>query len=224
MRGDDTVDGAVKVLSRSLPAIADAGLRARMDADRVRVYELVRGQLVACGGLGAFESFARRPDDDSAVRALLRQAVVRDRAFAEALADAVAKAGSARPHATYSSAHASGKRATAVGRDQYNQRHMRINTGGLVLLAALGIAALVLVFVVLPRLTGAATRLTGDTTCAEFLQADPAEQQRAIVRIAQERGVGGSGSPLARPAVSYSCSSRPKAKLGEVIADFRGQF
>ncbi|MFJ3891637.1 MULTISPECIES: hypothetical protein [unclassified Streptomyces] len=71
---------------------------------------------------------------------------------------------------------------------------------------------------------GAGGGLSASSTCKEFLTADEATEQQAMVNIATDKGLGGFGSPLALPAIRYECSSHPTEALGTVIEQYKGQF
>ncbi|MEV4136313.1 hypothetical protein AB0J72_29610 [Dactylosporangium sp. NPDC049742] len=120
-----------------------------------------------------------------------------------------------------------GNGGSVVGRDQYNNQRNTKKTqfGGLVAVVAVIVVAIVAI------LAGRAiyakiqsSDLTAESTCAEFLQAPEDEERSAIRKIGIEKGVGGTGSPLALPAISYACSSHPDMRLGDVIVKFKGQF
>jgi TIR domain len=66
--------------------------------------------------------------------------------------------------------------------------------------------------------------LSATSTCQQFLDTDEATEQQAIVDIADAQGEGGFGSPLALPAIRYSCSATPNTTLGSIIQRFAGQF
>jgi hypothetical protein len=123
--------------------------------------------------------------------------------------------------------HSSAGNIHVTGRDHLtdNSKKSTINTGG-VFVALVVIVAVVVGGVFAANKAGEllSTQPTAASTCAQFLDADNGDQQRSLIKIAQEKGVSGAGSPLALPAVQYSCSSNPTAKVGDVIARFRGQF
>ncbi|MER7541534.1 hypothetical protein ABTW95_00840 [Spirillospora sp. NPDC127506] len=228
MHANELATTAVEVLAARLPGISDGSVRADGDPALADLYDLVRGRLVRDGRQAAFTAYTTDPGNSSLVQDLLRHAAETDAAFAAALRDAVGRARSAAPASSWSSrvtlSNVTGRGITAAGRDitTTNEKKTTINTGGLVLLAAGAIAALfVFVFIVKAATSDA---ITADSTCAEFLDADSETQQHAIIDIAREKGVSGAGSPLAPPAIRYSCSSEPDAKVGDVIARFRGQF
>jgi hypothetical protein len=66
--------------------------------------------------------------------------------------------------------------------------------------------------------------LTASSTCQQFLDTDESTEQQAIVDIAMSKGEGGFGSPLALPAIRYSCSAQPRMSLGQMIENYKGQF
>lgn len=57
------------------------------------------------------------------------------------------------------------------------------------------------------------------TSCRDFLQADPTEQDKAVARVADKLGVQGVMTPLARPNVNYICGNEPDATLGSAVRD-----
>jgi hypothetical protein len=59
--------------------------------------------------------------------------------------------------------------------------------------------------------------LSASSSCQDFLDADAATEQQAMVDIATAKGYPGFGSPLALPEIRYECSDSPKATLGSVI-------
>ena len=224
MHANQLATTAVEVLAPHLPGIADG---AGGDAALADLYGLVRGRLVRDGRQAAFTAYATDPGNSSLVQDLLRHAAETDPAFAAVLRDAVGRAQRTLPPSSWSSRvdlrNVSGT-VTAAGRDitSTTRKETNVNTGGLVLLAAGAIAALIVLVLIVRAATSDA--VTADSTCAEFLDADASTQQHAIVDIAREKDVSGVGSPLAPPAIRYNCSNRPDAKVGDVIAELRGQF
>jgi|SRR4051794_16739976 hypothetical protein len=116
-----------------------------------------------------------------------------------------------------------GRNGNIVGRDQHNNK--KTNFGGIVAVIAVIVVAIVAI------VAGRAvyhmvkpSELTAESTCAEFLQAPQDQELSAIRKVGLDKGVGGTGSPLALPAISYDCSSEPDAQLGDVIVKFKGQF
>jgi hypothetical protein len=100
--------------------------------------------------------------------------------------------------------------------------------------AVLGILALVVIAALLVKVVPAVWHtlksdtqdggLTASSTCQQFLDTDEATEQQAIVDIAMSKNDGGFGSPLALPAIRYSCSAQPRLALGAMIDNYRGQF
>jgi hypothetical protein len=116
-----------------------------------------------------------------------------------------------------------GRGGNIVGGNQHNNK--KTNFGGMVAVIAVIVVAIVAI------LAGRAVYdkvksndLTAESTCAQFLQAPQDEELSAIRNIGIEKGVAGTGSPLALPAISYDCSGEPNARLGDVIVKFKGQF
>ncbi|NUR03234.1 MAG: hypothetical protein HOY79_43995 [Streptomyces sp.] len=114
-----------------------------------------------------------------------------------------------------------------VGGDDLSRRTTKNNNGGRYLFAVIVIIAVVVMsFKVVPAISRQLhdAGLSADSTCHEFLDADPQTEQHAIVDIAMAKGLGGFGSPLALPAIQYACSGQPNEHLGTVIQKFAGQF
>lgn len=227
MHANELATTAVEVLAAQLPGIADGSVRTGGDAALADLYQLVRERLLRDGRQAAFTAYSTNPGNSSLVQDLLRHAAETDAVFAAALRDAVGRAQRAAPASSWSSTLSLNNVTgafTAAGRDitTTNEKKTTVNTGGLVLLAAGAIAAL-FVFVFIAK-AATSDAVTADSTCEEFLDADSETQQHAIIEIAREKDVSGAGSPLAPPAIRYSCSSQPDAKVGDVIARFRGQF
>ncbi|GGK40258.1 hypothetical protein GCM10010124_36220 [Pilimelia terevasa] len=94
---------------------------------------------------------------------------------------------------------------------------------GMVLLAALGVAA---VLYAGPRIVGwvrdvgaatATSRVTPDSTCREWGRADDLTRRQVMLDAADRLGLGGYGSPLALPQISYQCSQQPDRTLLDVV-------
>ena len=61
--------------------------------------------------------------------------------------------------------------------------------------------------------------LDENSSCRDFLQADRAEQDKAVARVAEKLNVKGVQSPLARPNIDYICGNEPNASLGGAVRD-----
>jgi hypothetical protein len=55
------------------------------------------------------------------------------------------------------------------------------------------------------------------SSCREFLQADRAEQDKAVARVAEELNVKRVLSPLVRPNIDYICGNDPDETLGGAV-------
>jgi len=119
----------------------------------------------------------------------------------------------------------SGKVVT--GDDHSQSNTTKNNHGGRYLFAVIVIiAVVVLSFKVVPAISRQLhdAGVSANSTCRQFLDADPQTEQHAIVDIAMAKGLSGFGSPLALPAIQYACSGQPNQQLGTVIQNFAGQF
>jgi hypothetical protein len=228
LHANELATTAVEVLAKELPSIADGAARARGDAALADLYDLVRERLVRDGRHSAFAAYTTNPANNALVQDVLRQAAETDAAFAADLLVAVRRADRSAPGPFPSSGVRTGDIGsfsgsfTAAGRDIHNssEKKTTVNTGGVVLLIAGAVAALLVFVFVIKAAT--ADAITADSTCAEFLDADAETQQHAIIKIAREKGVGGAGSPLAPLSIRYDCSSAPDTKVGDIIARSQG--
>jgi hypothetical protein len=86
---------------------------------------------------------------------------------------------------------------------------VRAATGGAVLAITLGL---------LGAGCGGPT-LDENTSCRDFLQADPVEQDKAVARVADKLGVKDVLSALIRPNINYICGNDPGSTLGSAVRD-----
>ncbi|WP_433177555.1 hypothetical protein [Actinoallomurus sp. CA-150999] len=222
---------AVSILAAHLPELADDAVRAKTDAALGALYDIVGKRLAADGATAAFVDFTKDPDNGRQVGRLLSNAIAADPNYRARLAAAVARAeGDDRSRTSVSQRVSGGTVGNMIGRDNNVDNSVRRtnNTGGIfvtvVVLAVIALVAYVLYLGGRAAYRAISQGLSAGSTCAQFLDADQDTEQRAIVKIAASENVGGAGSPLALPAIRYDCSSEPDAKLGAVIAKFRGQF
>jgi hypothetical protein len=94
-----------------------------------------------------------------------------------------------------------------------------------------GVIVLILVILLIKGIAGAighpgntAAGLTASSTCQQFLNTDENTEQQALVDIADSKGIGGFGSPLALPEIRYECSYSPSMTLGKLIERDRNDY
>jgi hypothetical protein len=68
----------------------------------------------------------------------------------------------------------------------------------------------------------AASQVTQNSSCAEYLQKSGSERDSAIKRVGLELHVKGVGSPLMMPEVDYECGNSPNVRFGDVMARQHG--
>lgn len=59
--------------------------------------------------------------------------------------------------------------------------------------------------------------MDAQTTCRDFMQAAPADQDAAVDQVASEAGAANAVTPLGRPNVDYLCTQDPEMTLGEAV-------
>lgn len=221
----DLASSAIRILLPHLPMLArnSAGVGGKHLARRA-LYELVTSAFRDIGAEDVWQSYVDRPVDPATVERLLASALDTNPVLAENIARTVriATNDNSSYHVDQSGVRAGG---SVVGRDQDNSRHST-HVGGLVAVVAVVIVATVALLAgraIYQRVTSG-LGLSAGSTCAQFLRATPDDELAAIRKIGLDEGVAGIGSPLALPAISYSCSAEPNARLGDVIAKFKGQF
>jgi len=219
----DLASSAFAALSPYLPAISRTSAHTSQEVAARALYELLGSALRQIGARSAWDAYLGDPSATATVERLLASAMDKSSDLARDVERAVHEVTNDNSY-TYSnqSGAQAGRGGNIVGRDQNNNK---TNYGGIVAVIAVIVVAVVAI------LAGRAvyesvksSGLSADSTCNEFLQAPQDEELRAIRKIGVDEGVNGTGSPLALPAISYACSGQPNARLGEVIARFRGQF
>lgn len=76
--------------------------------------------------------------------------------------------------------------------------------------------AAALVAVTLP-LAACGGGLSADSSCRDFLEASPADQDAAVRSIAVDEGAQNAVTPLGRPNIDYLCAGNPDTTLGEAV-------
>jgi hypothetical protein len=66
-------------------------------------------------------------------------------------------------------------------------------------------------------LAGCGNHLTASSSCKDFNNASPQDQEAAVNKIAGQLQAGNAVTPLGRPNVSYLCANSPTMTLGEAI-------
>jgi hypothetical protein len=221
------VERVIATISPYLPTLKDPNVRA--------LYDIIGRRLRSDGEEESLQGFSRMPGDSALVKRLLQDAVKSDPQFASELEGALQ-----RVHATTRTTvqgvsagrevggviggHvAHGKRSVAGEGNVVGSHNRNVRVGGGIVLA---VVIVTLVAFVLywagSRISHAfeSGQLTSNSTCREFLSASPEEQLQAMREIGLDEHVSGIGSPLALPAISYSCGAQPDAKVGAVIAKF----
>lgn len=210
---------AIAVLMKRLPALVPGDAPFADDAAATALNTLITMAFRAIGEESRWEDFLEDPADPAHVTPLLATALDRDAGLARRIERTV----KIMTDNSYTSSNQSGARAgNMAGRDLH---HTRNTYGGALAVVAVVIVAVFAIWAGHAVYTAVKNAgLSKDSTCADFLQASQEDELTAIRKIGIDEGVTGVGSPLALPAISYSCSSRPNAKLGDVIVKFKGQF
>lgn len=215
----DLASSAIEALAPHLPAIGRNDLRTAQEMAAKGLYDLIAAAFRRIGEQYTFNAWVNDPRDHTVVSKLLAATMKADPGLTRDINEAVHHVNS--NHVDQRGARAGGDLA---GRDINKNRTTHHSGGLLAILAVVAVAALLGwgAVAIVNKLTG--DTLTADSTCSQFLQAPQDQELSAIRQIGQTEGVAGIGSPLALPAISYSCSGEPTAKLGAVIATFKGQF
>jgi hypothetical protein len=66
-------------------------------------------------------------------------------------------------------------------------------------------------------LAGCGNHLTASSSCKDFNNASPQDQEAAVNKIAGQLHAGNAVTPLGRPNVSYICANSPSTTLGDAI-------
>jgi len=215
--------------------------------------DLVAERLRRDGHGNAWQEFLRNPQNDSLVRHLLQQALYQDAGFRTRFDEVLRTAARQQPYNSgkqiieikgpgeaqigdrgdmISNSRVATRGGSYHEGDINNQNtritHKKTNNGKSFVLGVVALVAIVLGVMIIKGIAsavGSATSgLTANSTCAQFLNVDPQTQQQALVDIAMSKGIGGFGSPLALPEISYECSSQPAMTLGALIERDKGEF
>ncbi|MFG2039118.1 hypothetical protein [Dactylosporangium sp. NPDC048998] len=219
----DLAASAITALGLHLPPPGGA-VRTADDEAPCTLYSLLDTAFRTIGAQSVWDQYVSDPRDATAVQQLLAAALREDTELAGEVERAMHEmTDNSRNRSDQSHASTRGDNSSIVGRDQDNSR--RNNFGGVVAVVAVIIVAVVAIWAgraIYNQVQNGG--LDKDSTCQEFLQASQEDELNAIRKVGIEEGVKGIGSPLALPAISYSCSSTPNARLGDVIVKFKGQF
>lgn len=210
---------AIAALSPYLPAIAQNAVRSGQNLAARALYDVIASALRRMGEQSAWEAFVHNPADPSTVTKLLAAAARHDPHLTDELDKAVQKL-------TYDNSSNRVDQRGAHSRGDMVGRDKKTSYGGPIAILAVVIVAVVALIAGGKALYDkvASSGLSADSTCAQFLQASESDELTAIRKVGVDEGIAGIGSPLALPAISYSCSGEPNARLGDVIAKFKGQF
>lgn len=225
---NELASSAVEALSPYLPAIGQVAYRAGQNVAARTLHGLISTAFREIGAESVWDRFTDDPRDPSTVEKMLASALTSNPRLAEDIDKAVETLNHDQSsRITNQIGNTLGKGATNVGGDYTRGSHNTTNnhkkSGAFV--AVVVVVVLAFVIVVLVAYTKSkGDSLSADSTCSDFLQAPQDEELTALRKIGADAGVAGIGSPLALPAVSYSCSGSPDAKLGDVIVKFKGQF
>lgn len=194
-------------------------------------------------GRTALRSLAQFPDGRGQAAAVTTQLTTRAKTD-PGFADELVRKAAPRPAGTTQNASATdGGMAMNVGGsltaksirngDNFDNRvsNKKVSHGGLyMVLAVVAIVIVVALVKVVPAVVDKVETLakgntiTADSTCQQFLDADEATEQQALVDIAMSKGIAGFGSPLALPEIRYECSSTPNMKIGDVVTRDAHEF
>ncbi len=218
----DLASSAMAALAPYLPAIRANRVHASNDIAAQALYELVGTALRQIGAQVSWEAYLSDPSLETMIKRLLADSLNKNPDLAQHIDKAVTRVTNdySTTNTNQSGAQV-GRGGTMAGRDV---THKRTNNGGIIAVIAVIIVAAIAIVVGRAVYHSVNSGLTADSSCSQFLQAPQDEEVRAIRTIGIDEGVSGTGSPLALPAISYSCSGQPSARLGDVIASFRGQF
>ncbi|MEU4247744.1 hypothetical protein AB0F15_10055 [Amycolatopsis sp. NPDC026612] len=202
-----------------LAELLSGTLSGRAEEAADRLFDLVSGRLARAGQTEAVRDFRQHPAS-TANRDALTQCVAREltndvfhREVTACLDQSVTTSGGFR--------QTSGRDSYGAGRDlsvDRSRRTSKTSFGGLpvaavaiVALIALGLGAKV-VFGGSGTQTG--TSLDADSTCTEFLRADPATQMAVVKELYLAAGhADRAGDPFILQNATYACGSSPNMKL-----------
>jgi hypothetical protein len=210
---------AIAVLTKRLPALVPGIAPFSDDAAATALNTLITMAFRALGEESTWADFLADPADAEHVTSRLATALERDAGLARRIERTV----KIMTDNSYTSSNQTGARGRNIaGRDLHNTRN---TYGGALAVVAVVIVAVFAIWAGHAVYTAVRNDgLTKDSTCADFLKASQEDELTAIRTVGMDEGVAGVGSPLALPAISYACSGRPDAKLGDVIVRFKGQF
>jgi hypothetical protein len=66
-------------------------------------------------------------------------------------------------------------------------------------------------------LSACGNSLDASTTCRDFLQAPPQDQDAAVSKVASDLHAGNALTPLGRPNIDYLCANSPTMTLGAAV-------
>jgi hypothetical protein len=234
----DVAAQAISALTPFLPAIVTGVVDTAEDVAAKTLYTLITEAFRRIGDQSRWDAYTKNPHDSAVVTRVLAAALRGNPEIAQEIERTVTEMNERRTDQRGASVGGDGN---IVGGDYASDSHNTSNShnrttsnsnnqtrhyGGI--LAVVAVIAVVAIFAiwggskVYESIKGSG--LSANSTCAEFLQADQQEELTAIRKIGVAEGVAGVGSPLALPAISYSCSGAPDARLGDIIAKFKGQF
>lgn len=233
----DVAARAINTLTPFLPAIVTGAVDTAEDVAAKALYMSISEAFRRIGDKSRWDAYTRNPGDSAVVTRVLAAALRGSPEMAQEIERNVTQMNERRTDQRGASiggdGHIVGGDYTANSHntsDSHNTSNSHNNNethfGGILAVGA--VIVVVAIFVI----WGAhkvyqslqPSGLSADSTCTEFLQADQQEELSAIRKIGLAEGVRGVGSPLALPAISYSCSGAPNARLGDIVAGFKGQF
>lgn len=86
----------------------------------------------------------------------------------------------------------------------------------------LRLAAVTAVAVPVLLTAGCGNDLTGSSTCADFMNAQPDQQDQVVNTLATKYGKPDFTTPLGRPDVNYECAQRPSMTLDQFFSSAQG--
>jgi hypothetical protein len=75
----------------------------------------------------------------------------------------------------------------------------------------------VVLLAVSPGLSACGASLSANSTCRDFLQATPQDQDAAVSQVASDLRAGNALTPLGRPNIDYLCANDPTMTLGAAV-------
>jgi hypothetical protein len=226
----DLAAAAIAALTPYLRAIGNGAVRTAGSVAARALYGLIEEAFDAVGEKSTWDEYAGDPQDPITVEQILAALLRGNRVLARDIEKAVRNVtDNSNWQISANQSHARvGGNGSIVGGNQTNNRNSgntRHSYGGVVAVVAVVIVAIAAIWG--GKAVYDAVKSSGlgaGSSCSEFLQADQQDELAAIRKIGVDEHVAGVGSPLALPAISYDCSGEPSARLGDVVAKFRGQF